>query len=128
MPVSVSIAGATGWTGRALVRGVMEAPDLVLRSAVSRSAAGRDLGEALGGDPLGVPVHGAVAEALDGVDVLVDYTHATAVKGNVLAAIEAGVAVVIGSCGLTAADFEDIDTAARAKSVGVVASGNFSLT
>jgi 4-hydroxy-tetrahydrodipicolinate reductase len=110
------------------VPAVAGARDLTLRSAVSRSAAGRDLGEALGGDPLGVPVHGAVAEALDGVDVLVDYTHATAVKGNVLAAIEAGVAVVIGSSGLTAADFEDIDTAARAKSVGVVASGNFSLT
>ena len=69
MPVSVCIAGATGWTGRALVRGVLEAPDLVLRSAVSRSAAGRDLGEALGGDPLGVPVHAAVAEAIAGVDV-----------------------------------------------------------
>ena len=48
--LSVCIAGATGWTGPALVRGVLEAPDLALRSAVSRSAAGRDLGEALGGD------------------------------------------------------------------------------
>jgi 4-hydroxy-tetrahydrodipicolinate reductase len=124
--LSVCIAGATGWTGPALVRGVLDAPDLALRSAVSRSAAGRDLGEALGGDALGVPVHGGVPEALDGVDVLVDYTSATAVKSNVLAAIDAGVAVVIGSSGLTAADFDDIDAAAR--EVGVVASGNFSLT
>src|SRR4051812_14949279 len=128
MPVSVCIAGATGWTGRALVRGVMEAPDLVLGSAVSRSAAGRDLGEALGRDPLGVPVHGAVAEAIAGVDVLVDYTSATAVKGNALAAIEAGAAVVIGTSGLTAADFAELDAAARRRSVGVVAAGNFSLT
>ena len=67
-------------------------------------------------------------EALDGVDVLVDYTSATAVKPNTLAAIEAGVAVVIGSSGLTAADFAEIDAAARERSVGVVASGNFSLT
>ena len=51
-----------------------------------------------------------------------------AVKGNTLAAIEAGVAVVIGTSGLTADDFADIDTAARERSVGVVASGNFSLT
>ena len=128
MPVSVCIAGATGWTGRALVRGVLEAPDLVLRSAVSRSAAGRDLGAALGGDPLGVPVHATVAEAIAGVDVLVDYTTATAVKGNALAAIEAGAAVVIGTSGLTAADFADLDAAARRRSVGVVAAGNFSLT
>ena len=126
--LTVCIAGATGWTGRALVAAVQEAPDLVLASAVSRSAAGRELGEALGGAALGVAVHARVREALDGVDVLIDYTSATAVKENTLAAVEAGVAVVVGSSGLTAADFEEIDAAARERSVGVVASGNFSLT
>jgi 4-hydroxy-tetrahydrodipicolinate reductase len=126
--IGVCIAGATGWAGRALVEGVLDAPDLALVSAVARSAAGRDLGEALGREPLGVAVHGSVAEALDGADVLVDYTSATAVKGNALAAIEAGVAVVIGTSGLTADDFAEIDAAARRHSVGVVASGNFSLT
>ena len=126
--VSVCIAGATGWTGRALVPAFLEAADLTLRSAVARSAAGRDLGEALGGEALGVPVYANTGEALDGVDVLVDYTSATAVKTSVMAAIDAGVAVVIGSSGLTAADFAEIDDAARARSIGVVASGNFSLT
>ena len=126
--IRVCIAGATGWTGRALVAAVVDAPDLELVSAVSRSAAGRDLGEALGGDALGIPVHASVADALDGVDVLIDYTSATAVKANALAAIEAGVAVVIGSSGLTASDFEEIDAAAQEREVGVVASGNFSLT
>jgi 4-hydroxy-tetrahydrodipicolinate reductase len=126
--LTVCIAGATGWTGRALVRAVLEAPDLALGSAVSRSAAGRDLGEALGGEPLGATVHASVGEALDGIDVLIDYTSATAVKANTMAAIDAGVHVVIGSSGLTAADFGEIDSAARERSVGVVASGNFSLT
>jgi 4-hydroxy-tetrahydrodipicolinate reductase len=69
-----------------------------------------------------------VAEALDGVDVLVDYTSATSVKPNVLAAVEAGVGVVVGSSGLTAEDFAEIDALARERSVGVVASGNFSVT
>ncbi len=126
--LSVCIAGATGWAGRALVPAVREAPDLTLRCAVARSAAGRDLGEALGGEALGVPVHATVGGALDGVDVLIDYTSATTVKANVMAAIDAGVAVVIGSSGLTATDFDEIDSAARARSIGVVASGNFSLT
>ena len=124
----VCIAGATGWTGRALVSGVLAAPDLALVSAVARSAAGKDLGNALGGEAVGVPVHASVGEALDGVDVLVDYTSVTAVKANALAAIDAGVAVVIGTSGLTADDFADIGAAARARSIGVVASGNFSLT
>ena len=122
------IAGATGWTGRALVDGVLAAPDLELRSAVARSSAGRDLGAALGREALGVPVHGRVSDALDGVDVLVDYTSARAVKSNTLAGIEAGVGVVVGSSGLTADDFEEIDAAARDRGGGVVAAGNFSLT
>ena len=125
---TVCIAGATGWTGSALVPAVLGAGDLVLRSAVSRSAAGGDVGEALGGEAVGVPVYARVAEALDGVDVLVEYTSATAVKENVLAAVGAGVNVVVGTSGLTAADFAEIDAAARARSVGVVAAGNFSLT
>jgi 4-hydroxy-tetrahydrodipicolinate reductase len=118
--LTVCLAGATGWAGQALVRGLIGAPDLSLRSAVSRSAAGSEID--------GVPVYASVGEALDGVDVLVDYTSATAVKENTLAAIEAGVSVVIGTSGLTASDFDEIDAAARARSVGVVASGNFSLT
>jgi 4-hydroxy-tetrahydrodipicolinate reductase len=35
---------------------------------------------------------------------------------------------VIGTSGLTDADYEDIDSAARAKNVGVIAAGNFSIT
>ena len=118
--LTVCIAGATGWTGKALVQGVLEAPDLELRSTVSRSAAGGEIG--------GAPVHATVAEALEGVDVVIDYTSHDIVKANALAAIGAGVAVVIGTSGLTAEDFEEIDAAARERGVGVVASGNFSLT
>src|SRR5438552_4142288 len=70
------------------------------------------------------------AEALDAVqaDVLVDYTHATAVRGNVLAAIERRVAVVVGSSGLSTDDYAEIDALAREQQVGVIAAGNFSLT
>src|SRR3954454_8094138 len=126
--LSICIAGATGWAGRAVTQGVLDATDLTLRSAVGRSAAGRDLGESLGRDSLLVPVYASARDALEGVDVLIDYTSVDVVKGNVLTAIAAGVAVVIATSGLTAADYEEIDAAARERSVGVVASGNFSLT
>jgi 4-hydroxy-tetrahydrodipicolinate reductase len=61
------------------------------------------------------------------VDVLVDYTSASAVKANVWAAVEAGVHVVIGSSGLTADDYEELDRLARDRGVGVIAAGNFSI-
>ena len=75
-----------------------------------------------------MPVYGSVSEALDDVDVLIDYTSPTVVKANALTAIDAGVAVVIGASGLTGSDYAEIDHAARGRSVGVIASGNFSLT
>jgi hypothetical protein len=62
-----------------------------------------------------------MANPLDGVDVLVDYTSRDAVRGNVLAAIEAGVTVVISSPRPSAADFDDIG--GRAEPGRVIASG-----
>lgn len=126
--INVAIAGATGWTGSAIVDGALAAPDIRLANAVARSSAGDDLGAALGREPLGVPVHGDVAEALDGVDVLVEFTSHAHAKQIALAAIERGVAVVTGSSGLTAGDYTDLDAAARAAGIGAVAAGNYSLT
>jgi 4-hydroxy-tetrahydrodipicolinate reductase len=60
--------------------------------------------------------------------VLVDYTHANVVKENVLTAVGRSVAVVVGSSGLSAGDYDEIDALARERSVGVIAAGNFSLT
>ncbi len=126
--ISVCVAGATGWTGRPIAEAILASPDLELGRAVSRSAAGLDLGEAWGGDPLGLIVAADLGAALEGVDVQVDYTQPDAVKENTLAAIAAGVHVVIGTSGLSAVDYDEIDAAARAAGVGIVASGNFSLT
>ncbi len=113
--IRVCIAGITGWTGRPIADAVEAASDLELVAGVSRS------------DP---ESFSSVSQALDDVraDVLVDYTHASAVKGNVLAALERRVHVVIGSSGLSAADYDEIDERAHEQGVGVIAAGNFSVT
>lgn len=126
--IGVCIAGATGWAGRALAEAVIEADDLVLRGAVARSAVGKDLGTALGREAVGVQVVSSVDVGLEGVDVLVDYTSHEAVKDHALLAIARGVSVVIGTSGLSGADYAEIDAAARDSDVGVIAAGNFSLT
>jgi 4-hydroxy-tetrahydrodipicolinate reductase len=122
------VAGATGWTGRAVAEAILRADDLTLRSAVSRSAAGTDLGVAWGGSALDVSVYGRVADALDDVDVLVDFTSHDAVLDHVLTAVGRGVAAVVGTSGLSADEYARIATAATSAGVGVVAAGNFSLT
>ena len=125
---TVCVAGATGWTGRAVAEGVLAAPDLSLLGAVARRAAGQDLGAAWGVEPNGITVSGAVEDALTGVEILVDYTAPGSVMAHTMYAISRGVHVVIGTSGLSAEDFAAIDAAARLAGVGVIAAGNFSLT
>jgi 4-hydroxy-tetrahydrodipicolinate reductase len=113
--IRVCVAGVTGWTGGPVADAVRAADDLELVAGVSRS------------DPASFS---SVAEALDAVeaDVLVDYTHAAVVKEDVMAALDRRVGAVVGSSGLSAADYAEIDARARGQQVGVIAAGNFSLT
>lgn len=113
--IRVCVAGITGWTGGPVAEAVRAADDLELVAGVARTD----------------PAHfSSVGEALDAVpaDVLVDFTHASAVGANVRAALERGVGVVVGSSGLGAEDYAEIDVLARERGVGVVAAGNFSLS
>lgn len=120
--LSVCVAGITGWAGQAVARGVLDAPDLRLRSGVARSLSGSE--------HLGVPVYATVAGALDagGVDVLVDYTSHAVVARHVREAVERGVHVVVGASGLSGEDYAQVAELAGRHGVGVVASGNFALT
>ena len=129
MKLKVSIAGATGWVGKPLCQAVSEAADLRLVGAVSRTHKGRRLKDAVGDSNLDLIISGSVAEALDTpTDVLVDYTKADVVKANVMTALRKGVHVVIGASGLTDEDFVEINRAALAHRVGVIAAGNFAIT
>lgn len=119
--IRVTIAGVTGWVGKPLAQAVLDAADLELVAAAARRDAGQEMG--------GIRISGSVREALAvPSDVFVDYTSAASVRGNVLAAIEAGLHVVIGSSGLSQDDFAEIDERARAAGVGVLAVGNFAIT
>lgn len=129
MTIRVVLAGSTGWVGRALVAAIRDAEDLTLAAAVSRSAAGKDAGEAAGLAPLGITCVRSMEEALAvPSDVMIDYTKPQAVKEHTLLALKAGRHVVVGTSGLGAEDYAEIDAAARAAGRGVIAAGNFSIT
>jgi 4-hydroxy-tetrahydrodipicolinate reductase len=129
MSLKLCLAGATGWAGSELARGIAAADDLALVAAVARRHAGRKLGDVLGESRLAVPIFASVAEALaQPCDVFVEYTHPDSAKANVLAALAQGVHVVVGTSGLTDEDYAQIDAAAREHQRGVLACGNFALT
>ena len=127
--IRVCLAGATGWAGSELSRGILRTPDVSLVAAVSRRHAGKAVGDVLGEPRLTAPIFASAAEALtNGCDVFVEYTKPDTAKANILAALDRGAHVVVGTSGLTEADFAEIDIAARLQSRGVLACGNFALT
>ena len=129
MAIRVCVAGATGWVGRLLVKRILESTDFSLSGAIAQTAAGQDIGTAIGRTPAGLTVSASLDEALSQpTDVLVDYTRPDTVKQRVLTALYRGVRVVIGTSGLNAQDYTEIEQAARPSRLGVIAAGNFSIT
>lgn len=129
MPIKVCLAGATGWAGSELARAIVSCADMRLVAAVARQQAGRTLGEVLKVADLAAPIHATAAAALaQPCDVFVEYTKPASAKPHILAALERGAHVVVGTSGLTEDDFAEIDLVARRQSRGVLACGNFALT
>src|SRR3954454_21944198 len=129
MAVNVCLAGATGWAGSELARAMAGVADLALVSAVSRTYAGRKLGDVIGEPRLECPVYASAAEALaHRCYVFVEYTKSDVAKGNILAALDHGAHVVVGTSGLSDGDYAEIDAVARERRRGVLAVGNFALT
>jgi 4-hydroxy-tetrahydrodipicolinate reductase len=129
MTIRVCLAGATGWAGSAVARAIAQADDIMLVSAVSRTHAGQVLGEVLAEPRLACPVFATAEEALaQPCDAFFDFTKPNVAKSNILTALKHGAHVVIGTSGLTDADYDEIAAAAQGHQRGVLAVGNFALT
>ena len=125
----VTIAGAGGQMGQANIRAVAATPGLVLHSAFDRpgsAAIGRDAGELAGAGTSGVVIGDDAEAALDGADILIDFTApAVSVLLAELAAPR-GLVHVIGTTGCTKEQDWAIQKAGSA-GARIVKSGNYSL-
>ncbi len=129
MTIRVILAGATGWAGSALALAIAKSDDIELVSAVSRSHAQQILGDVLNEARLKCPVYASAQEALlHPCDVFFEFTKPDVAKSNVLAALQNGAHVVIGTSGLSEADYDEIAAVAEQRRLGVLAVGNFAIT
>ncbi|WP_435135852.1 4-hydroxy-tetrahydrodipicolinate reductase [Formosa sp. A9] len=128
--IKVCIAGGTGWAGSALSKGVCEHPEMTLVSALSRTYKGKNLSDILQLDSEPIPVFEDIETALSETDfdVLVEYTKPNIAKTNILAALKKGKHVVVGTSGLTEADYKTIEQEAIKNHTSVLAVGNFAIT
>ncbi len=113
----VLVSGATGRLGAPICAAVAAADDLVLAGRVARSLGNGD----------GFPTL-AEAIAATGADVVVDVTRPDAAEPHCVAAIAAGVPMVLGTTGMDADACGRVDAAARAAGVPVLSCPNFAIT
>lgn len=129
MATTVGINGAAGRMGRRLVALAHEDPQLQLAAAVEHTGhplLGQDAGVVAGVGEVGVPLAEKLPQsAPQTLRVLIDFSVPAATRTALGLCRDAGVALVIGTTGLTADDHARIDEAAKA--IPVLQAPNMSL-
>ena len=113
--VRIAVAGCAGRMGRAILRVVADRADGVISGGLEAAGSrdlGRDLGLLAGLEATGIAASADVAALLARSDVLIDFTAPAATAIHARQAAEAGVAVVVGTTGLSADEQGILDAAA----------------
>ncbi|MBE9031273.1 4-hydroxy-tetrahydrodipicolinate reductase, partial [filamentous cyanobacterium LEGE 11480] len=134
-PIPVVVNGATGKMGRAIVKAIHEAPDMMLFGAVVHNPEneGLDIGEVVGIGPVEVPITTdyesmmAMLSQEKELGVVVDVTHPDAVYQNIRSAIAYGVRPVVGTTGLTPDQIQQLTEFADKASTGCILAPNFAI-
>lgn len=124
----IVITGASGRMGQMLVKTVLASDKARLVACIERPGnpwLGRDVGEAMGGAPLGVIVTDDPLPAFAQAQAVIDFTAPAATVEFAALAAQARAVHVIGTTGLEATHDAKLDAAAR--HAVIVQAGNMSL-
>ncbi|MDR0478045.1 MAG: 4-hydroxy-tetrahydrodipicolinate reductase [Desulfobulbaceae bacterium] len=114
--IKVIVAGATGRMGQrvgAMLRGQADLRYAAAFEAPGHPAVGRDIGEIVYGEKIGVPVAANLEAVIDQGDVIIDFTFHTATMEFARFAARHGRAMVIGTTGLTPEEKAELAELAR---------------
>ncbi|WP_028448534.1 4-hydroxy-tetrahydrodipicolinate reductase [Chitinibacter tainanensis] len=126
MTMKIAIAGASGRMGRMLIEAVVNAPDAQLHTALDRAGSesiGQDATAFLG-QTSGITITADLA-ALQGADVIIDFTRPEATLAHLAACQQYGVNMIIGTTGFDEAGRAAI--AAAASQIAIVSAYNMSV-
>lgn len=128
--IRLVFSGAAGAVGRTLIPAILASEDFELVGAIERTSIGQDVGVALHlGKPCGVLLAPNLKEALAGrtADVLLDFSTAEAAAVTCKAAIEMGIAVVLGTTAVDKSAVEEIGKLADKRGVGLFLAPNLTI-
>ena len=125
---AITITGASGRMGQMLLQTVMNSEKATLVGAVERKGhpwVGHDVGEAMGGQAVGVIVTDEPLEAFALSQAVIDFTAPAATLEFAALAAQARAVHVIGTTGMSEDDLEKLEPASR--HAIIVRAGNMSL-
>lgn len=125
--IKVLVHGAAGRVGQEVVKAVCQEPDMKLVGAVDVKVPGNSLTlpDGKGAVPFLTDFKSAIATCEP--DVVVDFSIAKASMPVVRIAAKAGVNMVIGTTGFSAAELDEMQKLAEANEVGIITAPNFAL-
>ena len=112
----IGVLGCAGRMGRAVIGELIAAEGCTLAGGVDRGdhpALGQDLGTLAGEGPLGITVSDDAAALIEASDVVIEFSAPAATAAHVALAAGHGTAHVIGTTGLSEAQEQAIQDAAR---------------
>jgi len=125
--IKIVIAGCSGRMGRMLLENVSQADDMELHAALEHSESGllgQDAG-AMIGEPCNVSIGADLESALQGADVLIDFTRPEGTLRHLDVCRKLGVAMVVGTTGFNAQQKAQLGAAAQ--HIGIVFAPNMSV-
>ncbi|MGO8753817.1 MAG: 4-hydroxy-tetrahydrodipicolinate reductase [Gallionellaceae bacterium] len=124
--LNVAIAGSAGRMGKALLEAIATSDDITLYAALERESSphhGKDVAE-FGGER-GVSILSDAGVALQGADVLIDFTQPEGTMGHMEICRRLGVNMVVGTTGLSPQQKAQLGAAAQ--NIGIVLAPNMSV-
>lgn len=124
----IAVTGASGRMGRMLIAQILQSDRMKLAAAIERAGhdwIGKDVGEAMGGAPLGVTVTDDARAGIAAADVVIDFTAPAATIAFAEIAAETGAVHVIGTTGMSEEEIAALSPATE--KTAVIRAGNMSL-
>ena len=126
--IRLVMAGAAGRMGQIILRLASRDKAFKIVGALEQSGhatLGQDLGSILGQGTMGVKITSDAVATLKNADVMIDFSHFSAIPGNLNAAIKTRTAYVTGITGIPEAILKKIQLASR--KIPIVQSPNMSV-
>jgi 4-hydroxy-tetrahydrodipicolinate reductase len=129
--IKIAVTGACGKMGGLIIENVLKSQDMKLVAAIDVTNIGKDIGEVMRINNLGVAI--TDAKNIDNVlkistpDVLIDFTIAHAAVNNITASARNKVNLVVGTTGFTPEQRSIIDKSIKDNGIAAVITPNFSI-